>query len=52
MSTENYCENLKQQRPYFEVNTLSNGVYGKPAKEAVNNKLVQAIFHLNPLASS
>ena len=52
MSTENYCENQKLQRPYFEDNTLSNGVDGKLAEEAGNNKSAKAFFRWNPLVAN
>ena len=52
MSTENYCENHKLQHPYFEDITLSNGVHGKLAEEAGNNKSAKAFFRWNPLVAN
>ena len=52
MSTENYCENHKLQRPYFEDNTFSNGVDGKLAEKAGNNKSAKAFFRWNPLVAN
>ena len=52
MSTENYCENQKLQRPYFEDNTLSNRADGKLAEEAGNNKSAKAFFRWNPLVAN